>query len=193
MSTSPLGTGMRAWPAGGMRALSIILGVIWIILGLFVLAAPFITFVAALAFVWVFGLLLAVGGVLHTIHAFMVRGRGFLLYLLEGLLSVVVGVILMVDPVGGVIGLTLLIGIFLLVGGVMRVALGFMLRASGVWVWLLISGVLEFVLGLVIVSNWPGSAAWVIGTFIGIGMLFRGSTLLALGLAPRGAAPAAPI
>jgi uncharacterized membrane protein HdeD (DUF308 family) len=182
MSTYSTGGGMRTGPTGGVWF--ILLGVVWIILGLVVISMPLI---GTLAFVWLLGLLLVIGGVLHTVHAFMVRDwRGFLLYLLEGLLSIVIGVVLLVDPVGGAIGLTLLIGIFLIMGGVLRSILAFRVRQSRAWTWLLVSGVLELLLGVVILFNWPGSAAWVIGLFIGIRMLFSGTSMIALGLSPRG-------
>ncbi|HVS36845.1 MAG TPA: DUF308 domain-containing protein, partial [Gemmataceae bacterium] len=109
MSTHSTGGGMRTWPAGGVWF--VLLGVVWIILGLVLISAPLI---ATLAAVWIFGLLLVIGGVLHTVHAFTVRDwPGFLLYLIEGLLVLLVGVLLLIDPVGGAIGLTLLIGFFL--------------------------------------------------------------------------------
>ncbi|HVS36992.1 MAG TPA: hypothetical protein VMS17_15635, partial [Gemmataceae bacterium] len=61
-----------------------------------------------------------------------------------------------------------------------------MVRHSRAWVWLLVSGILELLLGLLIISSWPGSAAWVIGLFLGIRMLFSGSSMIVLGLTPRG-------
>ena len=101
---------------------------VWIILGLVLISTPLI---GTLAFVWLFGLLLVIGGVLHTVHAFMVRDwQGFLLYLLEGLLSIVIGLVLLIDPVGGAIGLTLLIGVFLIIGGILRSILAFRIRQS---------------------------------------------------------------
>src|SRR4051812_17084193 len=107
MSTYSPGDTRRRWPEAGV--LFVLLGVVWIALGLLVLGAPWF---ATLAAVVIFGLLLVVGGVLHTVHAFLVRDRdGFLLYLLEGLVSIVVGAVLLADPANGAIGLTLLIGI----------------------------------------------------------------------------------
>ncbi len=50
---------------------------------------------------------------------------------------------------------------------------------------LLVSGVLELLLGVLILTGWPGSAAWVIGLFIGIRMVFSGTSMIALGLSPR--------
>ena len=189
MSIEPTGNELRARPAGGIWF--VVLGAVWIILGLAVLAEPWY---ATFALVLVAGIFLLVGGAIHTIQAFMVRGwRGFLFHLLEGLLCILVGVMLIADPVKGAIGLTLLIGIFLLIGGVVRCILAVMVRGAPVWLWLLLDGVIEILLGFIILSNWPGSAEWVIGLFLGIRMLFTGASMLALGLVPRGAAPAASI
>ena len=188
MSTYTTGGPPRSWPAAG--ALFVVVGLIWIILGFVCIAAPLY---AALAAVWLFGILLIVGGVLHTVHAFTTRGwEGFILHLLEGLLSIIVGALLLSDPVGGIVGLTLLIGVFLAVGGVLRCVLGFMARRSRAWGWLVLSGVLELILGVIVLTGWPGSAAWVIGLFIGIRMLFAGTSMVALGLAPHGD-PVAPV
>ncbi len=183
MSTTSTGDGMRRWPSGGW--MFVVLGILWIFFGLVLIGSPMY---GTLAAVWLFGILLIVGGVLHTVHAFMVRDwRGFFLHLVEGLLCIVVGAVLLADPVGGAIGLTLLIGIFLIAGGVLRFILGFMVRHAGAaWVWLLVSGVLEFLLGLIILSGWPGTAVWVIGLFLGIRMLFSGTSMVVLGLSPRG-------
>jgi uncharacterized membrane protein HdeD (DUF308 family) len=188
MSIEPTGSEVRARPAGAIWF--IVLGVIWIILGLAVLAEPWY---ATFALVLVAGIFLLVGGIIHTVQAFFTRGwRGFLFHLLEGLLCILVGILLIADPVRGAIGLTLLIGIFLLVGGVVRCVLAVMVRGAPVWIWLLVDGLIEILLAFIILSNWPGSAAWVIGLFIGIRMLFTGASMLALGVVPRGAAPAAP-
>ena len=125
MSTYSGGDRMRAWPGGSV--LFVVLGVIWILFGLLLIGSPLY---GTLAAVWLFGLLLVVGGVLHTVHAFIVRGwRGFLLHLLEGLLSIVVGAVLLADPLIGAMWLTLLIGVFLVIGGVLRAVLAF--RAAG--------------------------------------------------------------
>jgi uncharacterized membrane protein HdeD (DUF308 family) len=50
--------------------------------------------------------------------------------------------------------------------------------------WLLVDGVVTLILA-VIWSTWPSSAAWVVGTLIGISMLFSGITRLMLSLAVR--------
>lgn len=159
----------------------VLLGVIWTILGLMAIGEPHIATNIAVVFI---GVLLLVGGGAQSVTAFAtLRRPGFFLRLLEGLLSIAVGVLLLVDPRQGEIGLTLLIALFLTIGGFMRIFLSLQWRSFGNWFWLLLSGVIEVLLGALIWTGWPGTAEWVIGLFIGIRMLFQGSSMLALGLA----------
>ena len=53
------------------------------------------------------------------------------------------------------------------------------------WGWPLLSGVIDVILGVLIWQEWPASALWVIGLFVGINLLFRGFNWIALGLALR--------
>ena len=49
------------------------------------------------------------------------------------------------------------------------------------------AGALEAALGVMVLALWPWSALWVIGLLVGIRMVFAGTSMLAPGLAPRGA------
>jgi uncharacterized membrane protein HdeD (DUF308 family) len=51
--------------------------------------------------------------------------------------------------------------------------------------------VISFLLGVLIWAGWPGSSEWVIGTFVGIDLIFNGWSLLVLGWIVR-RAPLAP-
>jgi len=50
---------------------------------------------------------------------------------------------------------------------------------------LLVDGVITLALAVMIWSTWPSSAAWVIGTLVGLSMFFSGMTRLMLSLAVR--------
>ncbi len=159
----------------------VVLGVIWMILGLLAIAEPELATGITVVFI---GALLLVGGGAQSVHAFAtLRRPGFFLRLLEGLLSIAVGVLLLACPQMGQLYLTLLIAFFLMIGGFMRIFLSLLWRSVGNWFWLLLSGVIEVLLGVLIWTGWPGTSEWVIGLFIGIRMLFQGSSMLALGLA----------
>jgi hypothetical protein len=51
------------------------------------------------------------------------------------------------------------------------------------WGWSSADGIIDVILGLMIWQQWPASALWVIGLFVGINLLFRGFNWIALGLA----------
>ena len=57
------------------------------------------------------------------------------------------------------------------------------------WGWALVSGVLDLLLGFLILVGWPASAFWVIGLFIGISFLFRGVNWMMLGFALQSMKP----
>lgn len=159
------------------------LGILMIILGLLAIAAPV---VATIAVQFALGWILVVGGIAQGIHAFMARGwGGFLLQLLSALLYLVVGILLLVNPVGGALALTIVLAVFLIVEGAFKIILALRVRDHGGWGWLLASGLLSLVLGLLIWSEWPASGLWVIGLLVGIQLLFTGWSLLILAFAAR--------
>ena len=52
--------------------------------------------------------------------------------------------------------------------------------------WVLLSGFLSFLLGILIWAGWPESSAWVIGLFVAIDLIAGGWALVMLALAARG-------
>lgn len=77
----------------------------------------------------------------------------------------------------GVLGL--LIAIYFLISGFTSMVLAFELQSSAK-VFSLFNGVISFVLGVIVLTNWPFSSAWVIGLIIGISFLFDGIALLSI-------------
>lgn len=141
--------------------------------------------VASLATAIVIGSLLLVGGVAEVAGAFWCRAwSGFFFHLLAGLLSAVVGGLFVAAPVDALFALTLLLAVMLLVGGIFNIVAAVSYRFSG-WGLLLLSGVIDVVLGVMIWQAWPASAWWVIGLFVGINLIFRGINWISLSLALR--------
>ena len=46
-------------------------------------------------------------------------------------------------------------------------------------------GIITFVLGMLVLAQWPASGLWVIGLFIGIDLIFYGAAWMALALGLR--------
>jgi uncharacterized membrane protein HdeD (DUF308 family) len=65
-------------------------------------------------------------------------------------------------------------------------------RHAGGSGWLLMDGIVTLILGLLVWRQWPSSSLWVIGTLVGISMIFTGTTRLMISLAARRLAPVNP-
>jgi uncharacterized membrane protein HdeD (DUF308 family) len=158
------------------------MGVALMVLGMVAMGSSFI---ATLATVVVFGILLLLGALFQVITALWGRSwRGFFLHLLGGVLYLIVGVFMIDRPVEAALGVTLLVALGLLAGGIVRIVVSVIERFDG-WGWMLLSGVLSFLLGAAIWRQWPLSGLWVIGLFVGIEMLSSGLSWVMLGLALR--------
>jgi uncharacterized membrane protein HdeD (DUF308 family) len=158
----------------------VVLGGVLVALGIIALGSVVI---ASLAAAVAIGILLLLAGVGEVIGAFWCRGwSGFFLELLSGVLSIVVGLLFLRAPLNALAALTLLIACFLMVGGIFKIVAALSYRFAA-WGWSLASGIIDLILGVMIWQEWPASALWVIGLFVGINLLFRGINWIALGLA----------
>jgi uncharacterized membrane protein HdeD (DUF308 family) len=158
------------------------LGIAMVILGVVALSS---LAVASLATAIVIGSLLLIGGLAESIGAFWCRAwSGFFYHLLGGVLSIVVGLLFLAAPVDALFTLTLLLAVLLLVGGIFNIVSAVSYRFSG-WGLVLLSGIIDVVLGVMIWQAWPTAAFWVIGLFVGITLIFRGINWLVLGLGLR--------
>ena len=160
----------------------VFIGVLLMVVGLIALSS---VFAASLATAIVIGFLLLFGGLAETLGAFWARNwSGFFLHLLSGVLAIVVGVLFLRVPVTALLVLTLLLACLLIVEGLFEISIALTYRFA-TWGWPLVSGLIDLLLGVLIWLQWPASAMWVIGLFVGISLLFRGSNWIALGMALR--------
>jgi uncharacterized membrane protein HdeD (DUF308 family) len=160
----------------------LLLGILLVVLGMVALGHVLLASVfSALMFGW----LLVIAGVGQVIEAIRTaRWGGSLWHLLEAVLCLLVGGLVLAKPGRALEILTLMAGIFLTVEGVFRMVVAIVWRLPhGVWMFL--SGLISLVLGLMIWSEWPSSSVWVLGTFLGIDLLFNGWSLIMLAIAAR--------
>lgn len=158
------------------------LGIILIILGTVALGRSIFVTLASMVFL---GWLLVIGGVIEAVQAFWQRQwGGFFLHLLGGVLYVIVGLMVVVNPQVGALALTLLMALFFLIAGAFRI-IGSLTMRFPEWRWVLLNGIVTFLLGLLIWKQWPSSAFWVIGLFIGINLIFTGWSWVMLSLTAR--------
>jgi uncharacterized membrane protein HdeD (DUF308 family) len=162
----------------------LILGVALVVIGTLAIGSAVIT---TLATVSVFGLLILAAGIAQVVTAFWSpRWSGVVLQLLFGLLYIVVGFMLVDEPIQGAVGLTLLLAVFLITGGLFRIAAALLMRFRN-WGWSLLNGALSLLLGVIV---WKyllleKGYLWVIGVFVGVEMIFAGWTWIMFALSVR--------
>jgi len=162
---------------------SIGLSMLMIVAGLLAIVVPP---AAGVAVVFIVAWLLVVSGGAHLAFAWYTRtAGGFIWELLLGIAYVLIGVYVLLHPAVGLASLTLALAIYLFAEGILELLLGFLLRAMPGSGWLLFDGIITLILAIMIWRAWPSSAEWVIGTLVGISMLFSGLCRLMLSLAAR--------
>jgi uncharacterized membrane protein HdeD (DUF308 family) len=162
---------------------SIAVSVLMILAGVLAIGLPMVAGFAVTAIV---GWLLIFSGALHLVLA--VRGGQPVAVIWEILLGVAYGAIgfyVLANPVAGLASLTFAVATYLLVEGILELVLWFHLRSERGAGWLIVDGVITLALAMMIWSTWPFSAAWVVGTLVGISMFFSGITRLMLSFAVR--------
>ncbi|MBN1205425.1 MAG: DUF308 domain-containing protein [Myxococcaceae bacterium] len=175
-SPSSTRIGANVWGA------PLVVGLLITLLGCLALASVGIT---SLISVFFYGALLAVMGIAEIVHAFRIRKTGpFLLFLLGGVLSMVVGLLVLAWPGAGLAALTLLLAGYFLATGLFRTITSVMDRYPR-WGWDCADGIISIALGAIIMAQWPLSTLWAVGIVVGVGLISRGIALMAGSLAVR--------
>jgi uncharacterized membrane protein HdeD (DUF308 family) len=164
------------------------LGVVYVIAGIIALGSVVLATVAS---VFVVGIMMLIAGIAEVINAFQVKSWGrFLLWLLLGALYIVAGFATFENPLLAAALLTLLLGVVLIASGIMRIILAFSMQAGMPWIWVLASGVITLLIGLMILAHWPVSSLYVLGVFLGVDLVIAGAGWIAIGLGLRSVARA---
>jgi len=158
-------------------------GILLVFLGVLSIALPTLS---TLSIELVIGWLLVFGGAVQAFRTLRdIHAEGSYLSLLNAAIYVIIGLLMLFYPVRGILTLTLLLSVFFIIEGIFKIAVAFQWRPLRNWGWVAISGALSLVLGGIILSGWPGTAAWAIGLLFGINMLFLGWTMILVSMGAR--------
>src|SRR5262245_45554142 len=147
------------------------LGVFLILLG-FIASGMAVgtTMLSVVALGWV---LLGAGAGL-VLLSFLTGGwSGFLLTLAVGVLSLITGIEILSNPAAGAVAVTMMIGIFLIATGTYRSVASIVMQFP-YWGWALVSGIVTFALGSILLRNLQTTSAWFLGFAIGIDLILHG-------------------
>jgi uncharacterized membrane protein HdeD (DUF308 family) len=153
-------------------------GIVMLICGIAAIALPL---VSGIGVVIVVGWVLIFSAVSHLFFAFHTHGVGGVLW--QTLLAFIygaAGVFLLMNPLAGLVTLTLILAIFLFVEAALETALYFQVRRSVNAGWILFDAIVTLFLAILIWVQWPSSALWFIGTIIGVSLIFSGISRLTL-------------
>jgi uncharacterized membrane protein HdeD (DUF308 family) len=160
-------------------------GVLLIVLGVLAAALPGLAGVAgALVFGWV----LVMAGLFGLAATFGARRHAHpILGAVSALVALAAGVLIVWSPLVGAVTLALFIAAYLLIDGAALIGLGMDQRKRGAagWPWLSVSGVIDIVLGLVILALGARADATLLGFLIALDLIVAGLALAALGLHAR--------
>jgi uncharacterized membrane protein HdeD (DUF308 family) len=159
------------------------LGVVYLIAGILALGSVVMATVVSVYFV---GIMMLIAGVAEVINAFQIKNWGkFLLWLVLGALYIVAGFVTFENPLLAAALLTLLLGVALIASGITRIMLSLSMMHGSPWGWVLFSGAVTFLIGLIILVHWPVSGLYILGIFLGVDLVFAGVAWIGLGLGLR--------
>jgi len=90
------------------------------------------------------------------------------------------GIAVIGHPLFGLAFLTLLLVGYFVAEGVWKIVVSFRYNTATGWKWLLLSGVLSLILGLLIWRQWPVSGMLAVGVLVGVNLLGTGLALVKL-------------
>ena len=133
----------------------------------------------------VLGWILMISGVFWLINSFLaIASPMFFLFLLSALIRGGIGYLLIRHPNAGAEGVTMLLAVLFIVGGLFRTAGASVIKFPW-WGWTVLSGIVAVVLGVYLLANWPVASTFFVGIVIGVDLLFDGGALMAFGAAIR--------
>ena len=167
-----------------------LLGIVMVLLGIGCIVYSFASTVLS---VIVFGVILIVKALLvmaktsaHCLHGQQVTKLSTVGHLCIALIALICGALFILLPLVGAIDLTLLLSLFLIVGGGVQLAMGCGSNpAYESLYWLGFNGLLNVALGVFVLVNWPGDSFWILGLLLGVEIIAYGSAVTFAGFSLR--------
>ena len=147
-------------------------GVLLIVLGLAALAFTLAATVATVTLNGVFFLVAGFAEIGVGAHA-KSWGR-FFLWVIGGALYLFAGLFCILNPIFASAALTLALGAGLIAAAAVRFYLAFQLPADNSRNFVFLAALVTLLLGVIIVAHWPSDSVYVLGTLLGVDLLFNG-------------------
>ncbi|MGR3807564.1 HdeD family acid-resistance protein [Pasteurella testudinis] len=151
----------------------LIIGCISILFGLFAIINPFAASIAVEQLIsWIF----IVIGLIQIYSAW--KTQRFSWVMLSGVIGLLVGLVMLTNPLETLLSLTATISILLLLIGGAKLLASWRLRATPFFGFVMFSGLLSILISIVIFANLPNAAAMLLGLLLAIELISNGISLL---------------
>ena len=158
-----------------------LLGYSVIIIGMACIVVPW---VPGLGVTLMIGIALIATGIAQALYAFKSESFGVGVARFGfSVLAALAGLSLVTQPGVGLATITLLLAIWFVIDGIWSLVSGFKWRPFEGWGWMVFSGAVSVILGVMIYRQFPVSATWLVGVLVGIRLVFAGWTMVAMGMA----------
>ena len=159
------------------------LGIVLIVGGLAALILPFLASVAVTGLI---GAVFLVAGVLQFLHGFRVAGwKAQAWSAVSGAVYLAGGVLIFLNPVAGMVALTVLVAAIFLVDGIVRIAMGVRMRPERGWGWVTAGGAASALFGGAVVAFMPAISLTLLGILAGVSLTLEGWACVFVALAAR--------
>ena len=154
------------------------LGIAMLVFGGIAVMAPAVT---GTWVVYIIGAVLLVAGITQLISGFQAEGwSAKVVPLILGIITTLAGIGVLGNPLLGLGTLTLLLVIFFVAEGIWKIIASLGYRPAEGWLWLLVSGAISLLLGLMLWNQWPVSGLWAVGILVGVNLISTGVSLIVL-------------
>lgn len=150
-------------------------GALLVVAGVLAIISPVI---ASMAVVVMLGWILIVSGIVQAISLIGARQvPHFWLQLISVILAALIGFLFLRDPAQGLQTITLLLIVFFMMEGISKVVFALTIRPFPNWGWVLASGLVGILLSILLWSNLPVTALWLVGLLLGIELISVGAAI----------------
>lgn len=161
------------------------LGIFVAILGALAIWAPQLT---GKTLAIVVGILLILGGIGRTLFSWVAPSWGnAILRAAVGVLTVIAGVYMMMQPDVGSRALAMVLMVYLFVDGITSLIVALKMPPVVSGAWMIMGSLVSIGLGVLMWMQWPASGELAIGLLIGVKLLLDGIAMIALGVATKSA------
>jgi uncharacterized membrane protein HdeD (DUF308 family) len=158
----------------------VLLGLICVVTGIVAIVWPDITL---LALGLIFGIYLMIAAIIEIIEAIFGPPGGRALSAILGVIALIAGLICIRRPGESLLAIVIVVGVYLIAEGVIRVVRAFEIHEGRGWS--IVLGVLDAIVGIVILA-WPGIGLVTLAILFAVTMLVRGIFAIVIGFKLRG-------